>query len=66
MRPKLIKDLKRLGMLDETLVVWSGEFGRTPMSQANKGTVGRDHHNKSMSMWLTGVEGARVIDEILQ
>jgi hypothetical protein len=50
----LIKDLKRLGMLDETLVVWSGEFGRTPMSQANKGTVGRDHHNKSMSMWLTG------------
>lgn len=50
----LIKDLKRLGLLDETLVVWSGEFGRTPMSQANKGTVGRDHHNKSMSMWMAG------------
>lgn len=50
----LIKDLKRLGLLDETLVVWSGEFGRTPMSQANKGPVGRDHHNKSMSMWLAG------------
>lgn len=50
----LITDLKRCGMLDETLVVWSGEFGRTPMSQANKGPVGRDHHNKAMSMWLAG------------
>ncbi|MEI6527917.1 MAG: DUF1501 domain-containing protein, partial [Planctomycetota bacterium] len=47
-------------------VVWSSKFGRTPMSQANKGTVGRDHPNKSMSMWLTGVEATRVIDEILQ
>ena len=50
----LIIDLKRRGMLDDTLVVWTGEFGRTPMSQGNKGTVGRDHHNKSMSMWLAG------------
>jgi len=50
----LIKDLKRLGLFEETLVVWSGEFGRTPMSQANKGPVGRDHHNKSMSMWIAG------------
>ena len=50
----MITDLKRRGMLDDTLVVWTGEFGRTPMSQANKGTVGRDHHNKSMSMWLAG------------
>jgi hypothetical protein len=50
----LITDLKRRGMLDETLVVWTGEFGRTPMSQSNKGPVGRDHHNKSMSMWLAG------------
>ena len=50
----LIKDLKRLGLLEETLVVWSGEFGRTPMSQANKGPIGRDHHNKSMSMWIAG------------
>jgi uncharacterized protein (DUF1501 family) len=41
-------------MLDDTLVVWTGEFGRTPMSQGNKGTVGRDHHNKAMSMWLAG------------
>jgi hypothetical protein len=50
----LITDLKQRGMLDDTLVVWTGEFGRTPMSQQNKGTVGRDHHNKAMSMWLAG------------
>jgi hypothetical protein len=50
----LIGDLKHLGMFDDTLVVWSGEFGRTPMSQGNKGPIGRDHHNKSMSMWLAG------------
>jgi hypothetical protein len=50
----LIRDLKRLGMFEETLIVWSGEFGRTPMSQSNKGSVGRDHHNKAMSMWLAG------------
>ncbi|MFM8735669.1 MAG: DUF1501 domain-containing protein [Pirellulales bacterium] len=46
----LITDLKRRGMLDDTLVVWAGEFGRTPMSQGN----GRDHHNKTMSVWLAG------------
>jgi hypothetical protein len=50
----LITDLKQRGLLDDTLVVWTGEFGRTPMSQGNKGTVGRDHHNKAMSMWLAG------------
>lgn len=50
----LITDLKQRGLLDDTLVVWTGEFGRTPMSQGNKGTTGRDHHNKSMSMWLAG------------
>jgi hypothetical protein len=50
----LIKDLKQRGLFDETLIVWSGEFGRTPMSQGNKGPVGRDHHNKAMSMWLAG------------
>jgi hypothetical protein len=47
----LIMDLKQRGMLDETLVVWAGEFGRTPMSQ---GGNGRDHHNKAMSIWLAG------------
>jgi hypothetical protein len=50
----LITDLKQRGMLDDTLVVWTGEFGRTPMTQNNKGSAGRDHHNKSMSMWLAG------------
>jgi uncharacterized protein (DUF1501 family) len=47
----LITDLKQRGMLDDTLVVWAGEFGRTPMSQ---GGNGRDHHNKAMSIWLAG------------
>ena len=46
----LLKDLKRRGMLDETLVVWGGEFGRTPMAQRD----GRDHHIKGFSMWLAG------------
>lgn len=50
----LITDLKQRGMFDDTLIVWSGEFGRTPMAQGNKGPTGRDHHNKSMSMWLAG------------
>ena len=50
----LINDLKQLGMFDDTLIVWTGEFGRTPMSQSNKGPTGRDHHNKSMAMWLAG------------
>lgn len=47
----LIKDLKQRGLLDETLVVWGGEFGRTPMSQ---GGDGRDHHIKGFSMFLAG------------
>ena len=59
----LIADLKHLGMFDDTLLVWSGESGRTPMSQSNKGPVGRDHHNKSMSLWLAGagVRGGLVV-----
>lgn len=47
----LITDLKRRGMFDDTLIVWAGEFSRTPMSQ---GGSGRDHHNKAMSVWLAG------------
>jgi hypothetical protein len=47
----LITDLKHRGMLDSTLIVWAGEFGRTPMSQ---GGNGRDHHNKAMSVWMAG------------
>ncbi len=55
----LITDLKQRGMLDDTLIVWAGEFGRTPMSQ---GGTGRDHHNKAMSIWLAGagVRGGQV------
>jgi len=47
----LITDLKNRGMLDSTLIVWAGEFGRTPMSQ---GGSGRDHHNKALSVWMAG------------
>jgi len=46
----LVKDLKNRGMLDDTLIVWTGEFGRTPMAQ----TTGRDHHMKGFSAWLCG------------
>src|SRR5438105_6577826 len=48
----LIKDLKQRGMLDDTLVVWGGEFGRTPMVQG--GNDGRDHHPNCFTMWLAG------------
>lgn len=50
----LIRDLQQRGMFEDTLIVWTGEFGRTPMAQRSKGTVGRDHHNKAMSMWVAG------------
>jgi hypothetical protein len=50
----LVQDLKQRGMLEETLLVWGGEFGRTPMAQSNKGGAGRDHHMKGFSMWLAG------------
>ena len=49
----LLTDLKQRGMLDETLIIWGGEFGRTPMFQG-KGGPGRDHHIKAFSMWLAG------------
>jgi uncharacterized protein (DUF1501 family) len=48
----LINDLRQQGMLDDTLVIWGGEFGRTPMVQG--GNDGRDHHPNSFSMWLAG------------
>jgi len=53
----LLKDLKRRGMLDETLVVWTSEFGRTPFKEAAFGTdtkVGRGHHSNGFSSWLAG------------
>ncbi len=56
----LIKDLKRRGMLDDTLVIWGGEFGRSPESQGSKG---RDHHNTGFSMWMAGggIKGGQVV-----
>ena len=48
----LIRDLKQRGMLDDTLVIWGGEFGRTPMVQG--GDDGRDHHPNCFSLWLAG------------
>ena len=48
----LIKDLKQRGLLEDTLVIWAGEFGRTPMVQG--GNDGRDHHNRSFTIWLAG------------
>lgn len=47
----LIRDLKRRGLLDETLIIWSGEFGRTPWSE---GAKGRDHHARGFTTWLAG------------
>jgi hypothetical protein len=62
----LLKDLKQRGLLDSTLVLWGGEFGRTPESQ---GAKGRDHHNLAYTMWMAGggVKGGTVVgrtDEI--
>ena len=49
----LVLDLKRRGLLDDTLVIWGGEFGRTPMGEVNT-TVGRDHHIDAFTMWMAG------------
>ena len=53
----LIKDLKRRGLLDDTLVIWGGEFGRTPMVESNAAlgrSLGRDHHPQAFTMWMAG------------
>jgi uncharacterized protein (DUF1501 family) len=55
----LIKDLKQRGLLDDTLVIWGAEFGRTPLAQGINGDgaatkVGRDHHKDAFTMWLAG------------
>lgn len=52
----LVKDLKQRGMLDSTLVIWGGEFGRTPMNEGRFGStfLGRDHHAKAFTMWFAG------------
>lgn len=53
----LVRDLKERGMLDETLIVWGGEFGRTPMVESNPGlgrSLGRDHHPQAFTTWMAG------------
>lgn len=52
----LLTDLKRLGLLDSTLVIWGGEFGRTPMNEERDGStwLGRDHHQHAFTIWLAG------------
>ena len=61
----LIKDLKQRGLLDSTLLVWGGEFGRTPMAEQQHSweDAGRDHHPNCFSMWLAGggIKGGQVI-----
>ena len=56
----LLTDLRRRGMLDSTLILWGGEFGRSPEAQGRKG---RDHHNVGFSMWMAGggIQGGRVL-----
>ena len=50
----LLKDLRQRGLLEDTLVVWGGEFGRTPTVQKGTGPLGRDHHPEGFTMWLAG------------
>jgi uncharacterized protein (DUF1501 family) len=52
----LIQDLKQQGLLDSTIVIWGGEFGRTPMNEArnNSKFLGRDHHPRAFTMWVAG------------
>jgi uncharacterized protein (DUF1501 family) len=52
----LVQDLKQRGLLEDTLVIWGGEFGRTPYAQgdANRDKYGRDHHGKAFSIWMAG------------
>lgn len=52
----LIRDLKQRGLLEDTLVIWGGEFGRTPMNQGDmgNGNYGRDHHMKAFTIWMAG------------
>jgi uncharacterized protein (DUF1501 family) len=50
----LIQDLKNRGMLEDTIVMWGGEFGRTPQGEPREKTPGRDHHIEAYSMWICG------------
>jgi len=62
----LLRDLKQRGLLDSTLVIWGGEFGRTPMVEAHAvdvGSEGRDHHPFAFTMWMAGggIKGGQVV-----
>jgi uncharacterized protein (DUF1501 family) len=63
----LLKDLKQRGLLEDTLVIWGGEFGRTPMVEnrmpGQQDSLGRDHHRLAFSMWLAGggIKGGQVV-----
>ncbi len=65
----LLKDLKQRGMLDSTLVIWAGEFGRTPLGENRNGArqigTGRDHHPFAFSLWMAGggIKGGQVLGE---
>ena len=52
----LIKDLEQRGLLEDTLIVWAGEFGRTPVNEARGGVkfLGRDHHPRAFTVWMAG------------
>ncbi len=51
----LVKDLKQRGLLEDTLVIWAGEFGRTVYSEGKaKANFGRDHHGRSFTVWMSG------------
>src|SRR5215213_1891753 len=60
----LVKDLKQRGLLDDTLVVWGGKFGRTPMGE-NREKTGRNHHVDAFTMWMAGggIKPGQVVGE---
>src|SRR5690606_32402460 len=59
----LVADLKQRGMLDDTLVIFGGEFGRTPMLQDDRTKAGRDHHKEAFTVWMAGggIKGGQTI-----
>jgi hypothetical protein len=61
----LLRDLKQHGLLDETLVIWGSEFGRTPMLQSDRAKAGRDHHKDAFCAWLAGggIKGGVTVGE---
>lgn len=50
----LVRDLRERGLLDDTIVIWGGEFGRTPMGEVREGIPGRDHHIDAFTLWVAG------------